>query len=64
MLAGSSQERSAAGRGELAELEAELSAVEMGIRETLAKVSGRRKKVTRALLQSAVDMRALLLTRR
>ena len=49
---------------DLAELEAELSAVEMGIRETLAGVSGRRRKVMRALLQSAVDMRALLVTRR
>ena len=49
---------------ELAELEAELSAVEMGIRETLAGVSGRRRKVMRTLLQSAVDMRALLVTRR
>ena len=49
---------------ELAELEAELSAVEMSIRETLAGVSGRRMKGTRALLQRAVDMRALLVTRR
>ena len=49
---------------ELAELEAELSTVEMSIRETLAGVSGRRMKGTRALLQRAVDMRALLVTRR
>ena len=41
---------------ELAELEAELSAMEGA--------SGRRNKVMRALLQSAVDMRALLVTRR
>ena len=49
---------------ELAELESEISAVEMGIRETLAGASGRRRKVMQALLQSAVDMRALLVTRR
>jgi hypothetical protein len=49
---------------ELAELEAELSAMEMGIRETFAGVSGRRRKVMRALLQRAADMRALLVTRR
>ena len=49
---------------ELAELEADLSAVEMSIRETLAGVSGRRMQGTRALLQRAVDMRALLVTRR
>ena len=49
---------------ELAELEAELSAMELGIRETFAGVSGRRRKVMRALLQRAADMRALLVTRR
>ncbi len=41
---------------ESAELEAEFSAMEGA--------SGRRNKVMRALLQSAVDMRALLVTRR